>query len=213
MARTYLTNAADSELYSDVLTPDATIEILSTFDAPAVPFYLVIDPHSPASREYVKVNSLGSAETGYNVWNVTRNLTGSVGTVHFDGALVRVATMAQHFDDLWERPQPLRFVGTGAAGVIVGVMQEYSAEARTIIRCRAWAQGAPSGADLVFDVNLSGTTIFTTQANRPTVDDGDSLGAWTVPDVTTWPIDTPLTVDVDEAAGENVVLEIEWSVA
>ena len=213
MARTYLTNAADSELYSDVLTPDGTIEILSTFDAPATPFYLVIDPHSPATREYVRVTSLSSAETGYNVWNVDRNLTGSVGTVHFDGGLVRVATMAQHFDDLWERPQPLRFVGTGAAGVIVGVMQEYSAEARTIIRCRAWAQGAPSGADLVFDVNLSGTTIFTTQANRPTVDDGDSLGAWTVPDVTTWPIDTPLTVDVDEAAGENVVLEIEWSVA
>jgi len=213
MSRTYLTNAADSELYSAVATPDVVIEIPSTFDAPTTPFYLVLDPHSPAKREYVRVNSLSSAETGYNVWNVTRNLAGSVGTVHFATDLVRVSTMAQHFDDLWERPQPLRFVGTGAAGVIVGVMQEYSAEARTIIRCRAWAQGAPSGADLVFDVNLSGTTIFTTQANRPTVDDGDSLGAWTVPDVTTWPIDTPLTVDVDEAAGENVVLEIEWSVA
>lgn len=35
---------------------------------------------------------------------------------------------------------------------------------------------APAGADLIIDVNKNGTTVFTTQANRPKIVDGQTVG-------------------------------------
>lgn len=36
------------------------------------------------------------------------------------------------------------------------------------------ADTAPTGADSIVDIHLNGTTIYTTQANRPTLSDGDT---------------------------------------
>lgn len=75
---------------------------------------------------------------------------------------------------------------------------------------------SPTGADLIVDVNKNGTTIFTTQANRPTVPDGDAngVGAEATPDVTAIAEGDYLTVDIDQVgstvAGENLTVSIEW---
>jgi hypothetical protein len=54
----------------------------------------------------------------------------------------------------------------------------------------------PVGADLIVDVNRNGTTIFTTQSNRPKILDGGGSVPGT-PDVTIL-FSGYLTVDVDQ---------------
>jgi len=63
----------------------------------------------------------------------------------------------------------------------------------------------------VFDVNRNGTTIFTTQANRPKILAGATVGAEAVPDQAVIAAGDVLTVDVDVAAGAvnaTVVIEL-----
>ncbi|KKL92189.1 hypothetical protein LCGC14_1887180, partial [marine sediment metagenome] len=79
---------------------------------------------------------------------------------------------------------------------------------------------SPIGADLVIDVNLNGVTIFTTQANRPKVLDGDAdgIGVAAVPDVTAIAAGEYLTFDIDQTGsggteGDDLVITVEWEPA
>lgn len=69
----------------------------------------------------------------------------------------------------------------------------------TIVGVRATVVTAPTGAAAIFDVNVDGTTIFTTQANRPTIAiAGTTSGNVTNMDVTTLPAGSTLTIDTDQ---------------
>jgi len=74
----------------------------------------------------------------------------------------------------------------------------------------------PTGADLIVDVNKGGTTLFTTQGNRPTVPaaDADGIGAVAVPDVTAVADGDYLTVDRDQIgstiAGGYLTVIVEY---
>lgn len=58
---------------------------------------------------------------------------------------------------------------------------------------------APTGASLIIDVNKGGTTLFTTQGNRPVVAAGANTAKWiTLPDIVAWNDGEYLTVDVDQ---------------
>ena len=70
----------------------------------------------------------------------------------------------------------------------------------TILSIRASVETAPSGGSVVVDVNKNGTTLFTTQANRPTITTGNlTSGKVTTMDITTVADGDYLTVDVDTA--------------
>lgn len=76
--------------------------------------------------------------------------------------------------------------GVPAVGTIVGVI--------------AAVGTAPTGATVICDVNKNGTTIFTTQANRPTIAlsgfvSGPGLS---VPNVTSVVVGDLLSVDIDQ---------------
>jgi len=62
------------------------------------------------------------------------------------------------------------------------------------------------------DVNLNGTTIFGTQANRPTIAISGTTNKTTGMSVTSWADGDYLTVDVDQvgstAAGANLTVQI-----
>ena len=63
----------------------------------------------------------------------------------------------------------------------------------------ATAQG-PLGSTSIIDVNINGTTIYTTQANRPTLADGDT-GYYTEagePEITVLRVGDILSYDVDQ---------------
>jgi hypothetical protein len=56
-------------------------------------------------------------------------------------------------------------------GIFSGALRVYNdtGEDLTVTGVRASVDTAPTGATLIVDVNLAGTTIFTTQASRPAI--------------------------------------------
>lgn len=101
----------------------------------------------------------------------------------------------------------------GTLVVGTGVARLYFPRACTIINVLASAGTAPTGASLIIDVNKNGTTIFTTQGNRPTIAAGTNSDTSSVPDVTSIAAGDYLTVDIDQigstVAGANAVISIE----
>jgi len=71
---------------------------------------------------------------------------------------------------------------------------------------------APSGASLIVDVNLDGTTIFTTQGNRPTITAASTTGNSGKPDVVVFAKNQILSIDIDQigssVAGADLIVEI-----
>ena len=57
---------------------------------------------------------------------------------------------------------------------------------------------APVGSTFIVDVNLNGTTIFTTQGNRPTIADGANVSTFVLPDVVTVAPGDRLSYDIDQ---------------
>ncbi|HUS26690.1 MAG TPA: hypothetical protein VMY99_05070 [Nevskiaceae bacterium] len=69
----------------------------------------------------------------------------------------------------------------------------------TIVGTRLMANTAPTGASIIVDVNKNGTTIYTTQGNRPTIAaSANSGGPGSTPDVTSLAAGDYLTVDIDQ---------------
>ena len=68
-----------------------------------------------------------------------------------------------------------------------------------VIRAATVAVDATSsGASQIFDVNKNGTTLFTTQANRPTVAAAAVSASVALPNVTTLAAGDVITVDIDQ---------------
>lgn len=71
---------------------------------------------------------------------------------------------------------------------------------------------APTGSSMIFDVNKNGTTIFTTQANRPSIAASGFYDGSSVPDVTSFAAGDYITIDVDQVgssvSGSNAVVKI-----
>lgn len=88
----------------------------------------------------------------------------------------------------------------------------YCETARTIANVVVSVGTAPTGANMIFDVNKNGTTIFTTQGNRPTIASGGFYDGSSVPDVTSMAAGDYFTIDVDQIGstipGSNAVIKI-----
>jgi hypothetical protein len=87
----------------------------------------------------------------------------------------------------------------------------------TIVDVTATCDTAPAGANAIFNVHKNGTTIFTTQANRPTVAAGSQDGSAATPNVTTVAAGDVLTVDIDQigssTAGADATVIIRYTAA
>lgn len=82
-------------------------------------------------------------------------------------------------------------VGTGQAGVMIP-------SAMTISHVKIYSETAPTATDLICDININGTSIFTTGLNLPTVAAGTKAVNSRIPDVTALAVGDRLTVDVDQ---------------
>lgn len=96
------------------------------------------------------------------------------------------------------RPVLLPFASPGDLAVGAGTSRIYLPTAGTIQSVEASVGTAPDGQPAIIDVDKNGTTIFTTQANRPSIIAGAHTSGKTTPDVTTFSIGDYLTVDVDQ---------------
>jgi len=82
----------------------------------------------------------------------------------------------------------------------------------TITEIRLAVDTAPTGANLIIDINKNGTTLYTTQANRPTITVSGTSSTATLPDVLNIAIGDKISLDIDQigstVAGENLSVTI-----
>ena len=116
--------------------------------------------------------------------------------------------------------ESMRFVGQGVIAVTPGLDGAWIApRACTITRVTLYRRTAGSGGSTTVDVNLQGVTIFTTQANRPSVlntDGANALAVRTNMDVTAVAQNERIEVDVDTAETGaardlTVVIEVRYT--
>ncbi len=110
-------------------------------------------------------------------------------------------------------------VEVGEEGVLitaVGSMRWYPPFDITLVNVAAFVGTAPTGATILVDVHKNGTTIFTTQSNRPTIATSGFHDVSGTPDVTGLTGDTDyLTFDIDQVgstiAGADLVIQVRWT--
>ncbi len=106
----------------------------------------------------------------------------------------------------------LAFSKDGTVATQIGA-HAWTADANyTITQVRARVGTAPAGASLIVDVNKNGTTIFSTQSNRPTIAAATTTDLADAINVTSLSSGDFLTTDVDQVgsttAGSNLVVQI-----
>lgn len=108
------------------------------------------------------------------------------------------------------------FSTSGALAAGAGSHRIYndSSASWTIQSVRASVGTAPTGSSIILDVNIDGTTIFTTQANRPTIAISSfTSGKLTNMNVTTIASGSYLSIDIDQVgstiSGSDLTVQIE----
>lgn len=109
------------------------------------------------------------------------------------------------------------FTREGAVTATPGVFRlgNHSGVSRTITGIYLNINTAPTGQALIVDVHKNGTTIFTTQANRPQIAAGANSGNSTTIDVPTWANGDYITCDVDQVgtsvSGSNLTIAVVYT--
>jgi len=84
-----------------------------------------------------------------------------------------------------------------------------------ITKARAYAKTAPTDASLLFDININGTTIWTTQGDRVAIASGANAGSETSFDVTALAVDDYVTCDIDQVgstvAGSDITVLLTYT--
>lgn len=98
-----------------------------------------------------------------------------------------------------------------------GISRLYFSRSATVVNVIAGVNTAPTGATVIFDLNKNGTTMFTSQGNRPTIAISGFTDTSSVPDVTSVTSGDYLTVDLDQIgstiAGADAVIIVEYKLA
>lgn len=108
----------------------------------------------------------------------------------------------------------LTFNVAGTLTAVAGKQKVRMPAAGVILGTTAAIDTAPTGAALRYDVNKNGTTIFTTQGNRPTIAIAavNSGTVTTSQEVTTFAAGDTISVDVDvigsDVAGADLTVTV-----
>jgi predicted RNA-binding protein with TRAM domain len=129
-----------------------------------------------------------------------------------------VADSAQTNGVKWaSRTQLVPFTKTGVQAAAAGTVRFRFPVAAVIESVASTVGTAPTGAALLVDVNKNGTTIFTTQGNRPSIATSGFASSDAVPDVTAIAAGDYLTVDVDQVgssvAGSDLCVIVRYRLA
>jgi hypothetical protein len=107
------------------------------------------------------------------------------------------------------------FTVPGTLSVGTGRAKFYIPGPITLGNVRASVGTAPTGADITIDVNKNGTTVFTTQTNRPKIFAGQTLVSTSTPNVTEFSAGDYITVDIDTVGslnpGMDLTVQIEFT--
>lgn len=136
--------------------------------------------------------------------------TGTWGTVLNDYLLV-----GHNADGTPKEVQYATFGRAGTLAVATGAGRFLLYADVTIIGVVAAVNTAPTGASIIIDVNKNGTTIFSTQANRPSiVASAYKTSSPAVPNVTAFAAGDYITVDIDQVGstveGSDLVVQVVY---
>jgi hypothetical protein len=112
--------------------------------------------------------------------------------------------------------QQVVFTVDGELEVVSGTLRIPNVTGRTLTMSKVYLiiDTAPVDASIIVDIHKDGTTIFTTQGNRPAITTGNTTGQSTSLDVTSWADGSYLTMDVDQigstTAGSNLTVVIVY---
>lgn len=106
--------------------------------------------------------------------------------------------------------QPV-FQRSGTLTTQTGTSRFYVENSGTIGLVRASVGTAPTGSPIVVDVNLNGSSIFTNQANRPSIA-AAAHTATATPNVTAITAGDFFTVDIDAVGSTNAGADLTVSV-
>lgn len=84
--------------------------------------------------------------------------------------------------------------------------------ALAVINVKAAVATAPSGASLIVDIHKNGTTMFTTQANRPTILDGQTADTSSTPDVTSIAAGDLIRLEIDQIGSANAGADLSVTI-
>lgn len=200
-----LSNAATSITFAADLTHSGGVAVPTIGASDYIP--LSILDSAGRLKEIVR---LAAYTAGATTGTITRGQEGTAAVAHSDGArVVHSPTLADV--EALAVEETHTFTMAGATSIQVGQMRLYADYACTIQSVRASVGTAPVGSSLLVDINKNGTTIFTTQAGRPTIAAGTFTDLAT-PDVTTLAAEDYLTIDVDQIGtttpGSDLVVQV-----
>lgn len=93
-----------------------------------------------------------------------------------------------------------------------GVIKFVALRTCVITVVRAVVGTAPTTQSIIVDVHKNGTTIFTTQANRPTIAAGATASGAATPNVTSLAAGDVLTVDIDQVGSGTTGANLSVSI-
>ena len=127
----------------------------------------------------------------------TANDTAAVITKGAAGTFLQAGATTVAYANVY---QCVTFSKEGLLIVGTGTIRWYNDTGRTLTidSTRASVGTAPATTAVIVDVNIGGTTIFTTQSNRPTIAAAGNTDQGGVPDVTTIANGSYFTVDIDQ---------------
>lgn len=104
------------------------------------------------------------------------------------------------------------FAWPGTLVTATGTLRQYVEGAYKFVSARASVNTVPTGATIICDINKNGTTIYTTQGNRPAIAISGNTITANSPDVTTFASGDYLSVDIDQIgstiAGADLTVQI-----
>lgn len=179
----------------------------------------------------IAANAVGTSELADNAVDADAIAADAVTTVKILDANVTLAKLAADSVDASKivdasvglaelaaavkQTKYLTFAQQGELEVGTGTFRFYFRTAATIVGVTATVGVAPTGAAVRVDVNKNGVTIFTTQANRPSIAAAGFVAAEATPDVTAVAAGDYITVDVDVIGstlpGEDLLVEIRYA--
>jgi hypothetical protein len=84
----------------------------------------------------------------------------------------------------------------------------------TLVSVRAVVGTAPTGADVIVDVNIDGASAFTNQETRPRIVAGQTVGAVTAPQALSVGPGSVVSIDIDQigssVAGSDLTVILEY---
>ena len=161
------------------------------------------DPHTGYQKESEKAAASGYASLDAGTLVPSAQL----------GSGTADATKKLRGDRAWvDDDECITFAQGGALVVGAGPFRHYMKGAWTITQVRASVGTAPTGASVIVDVNKNGTTIFTTQSNRPTIAVSTNTDLADAIDVSALADGDYLTVDIDQIgstiAGSDLTVQV-----